>query len=153
MYIWNTWPICQLIERLWKAQRPFMALDAETPVSHYDLETMSMFERTLNVGHVGSFRPIATGLMNPCHVGLALVETGFPTFFPELVIPTSSTEPPYILDKNWPRHARNRTPMVASRRAQQLTYGDKHYEVSSSSTLHDFNYYKQPCIKSMTMEL
>jgi hypothetical protein len=149
VYIWNTWPICQLIERLWKAQLHLMAPGSKTPVSAFDVETMSMFERALNVGHVGGLQPIATGLMNPCHVGLALVETGFPTFFKELVIPISPEEPPYILKTNWPRHFRNRTPMVASRRAQQLTYGDKHYEVSSSSRLHDIIYGKQPYMKSI----
>jgi hypothetical protein len=136
MYIWNTWPICLLINRLWKAQHPFLSLEGTSSVPPYTVELMSVLERTLNVAHTGNIRVIATRLMNVLHVGLALVEHGFPAFFPELVIPSASSEAPYIKDINWPRVTKTGMPIVASKRAQMLTYGPNHYEVSLYSHFH-----------------
>ena len=88
-----------------------------------------MLERTHNYAHTGNARVVATSLMNPLFVGMALIKHGMPTFSDILKMGETSTDVPYILDKNWPRHALTKQPRFASKRAQILTYGNDHWEV------------------------
>lgn len=88
-----------------------------------------MLERTHNYAHTGNGRVIATGLMNPLFVGMALPKHGMPTFSDILKFGATSKDMPYISDKDWPRHALTKQPRIASKRAQILTYGIEHWEV------------------------
>lgn len=121
---------------MWDHYLPIIRAGGQVP--QYDVEIMSVFERTINFAHTGSARVLATTLMNPLWVGLSLIDHGTPTFRDLLVMGETASDRPYVPERLWPRHPTTKLPFVASKRAQILTYGAKHWEVCPQSSSHSY---------------
>jgi hypothetical protein len=122
-----TYGPCTLLRKLCDHYIPIIQNGGQVP--EYAIEITSVIERTINFAHTGSTRVIATTLMNPLWVGLSLIDHGTPTFRDLLEMGETAADLPYISDRLWPRHPTTKLPFFASKRAQILTYGAKHWEV------------------------
>ncbi|KIK22156.1 hypothetical protein PISMIDRAFT_11857 [Pisolithus microcarpus 441] len=123
----GTYPITALIEMFWKKygveagnQR---MIDAST------IEVMSMLERTLNYGHTGNAAVLTKRLMDRAWLSLGLINDGFPvladTFIAHGALQMGNI---MVRRQSWPVEADTYRPMTSSKRSQQLTYGEAHYE-------------------------
>ena len=100
----------------------------ETPAPQY-LELMAVAERALNFAHTGAARVLVRGLMTKLWTGSALVDGYLPMFSPALqFVGSRMTEPAFPLSV-WPTHPKSGKPLVASKRTQELTYGNAHFLV------------------------
>lgn len=100
-----------------------------TPPPQY-VELIAMAERCLNFAHTGAAKVLTRGLMGQTWPSRALVDGYLPMFWEGLKFHgTSSTEPAILLTQ-WPLDAKTKKPYVASKRAQELTYGSAHFLVS-----------------------
>ncbi|KAI0362896.1 hypothetical protein BV20DRAFT_1058536, partial [Pilatotrama ljubarskyi] len=92
------------------------------------LELIALIERCLNFAHTGAARVLVHGLMSRTWTSLALIEHGYPMFWPGLSLVGAHRTEPDIELKQWPLDAATRTPLIASRRSQELTYGAHHFQ-------------------------
>jgi hypothetical protein len=92
-----------------------------------------MLERTLNYAHTGNAKVLCTKLMDRSWLSLGLLNDGFPSISDAFIAHGALTTGSLILRcANWPVDSTTRTPLTSSRRSQQLTYGNAHYEVNLS---------------------
>ena len=94
------------------------------------VELMAVLERLLNFAHTGSARVLTTGLMNRIWPSRALKDGCMPMFSDILSFGGVTQTQPSIMLSLWPYDRRKNTPYLASKRAQELTYGQDHFLVS-----------------------
>ena len=98
------------------------------------IEFMAVLERCLNFCHTGNAICLSQGLMRRTSTTNALLEGYMPIFLGVLCIGSQSNIAPIIRLESWPTD-KNGFPLVASKRAQTLTYGDAHWQVCPSPLL------------------
>ncbi|KIJ58123.1 hypothetical protein HYDPIDRAFT_171398 [Hydnomerulius pinastri MD-312] len=134
MFIWSTYPLASLIKWMWEERRRERDVALGTDVSPYDVEFMAMLERALNYGHTGSGKVLSRKLMDRAFMSLGIVHDGFPCInktylsFGDLSVRKVS-----VNAAQWPLNSATMQPLTCSKRAQQLTYDEKHYQVISPS--------------------
>lgn len=95
------------------------------------VELTAVLERTLAFAHTGNMRMLTRSLMDRLWLSKGLVDQGFPALSDILHLAGSYGNDPVITVDKWPRHPRTGIPLVASERAQALTFGVPHFNVSS----------------------
>lgn len=93
------------------------------------VEFCSVIERALNFMHTGNTAVIATSVMNPLWIGLALVKDGFPCLNAQIarLVDGKHVE---IKAGRWPLSRLLHQPQSSSRRSQLFNYGESHFNVS-----------------------
>jgi len=132
LYNWVTYGICNLLSNI----RDFVKqdIDANQAISPYLVEFASSLERAYNFGHTGNSRVLSRKLMDQLWLSLGITNNGFPSLHPALEWLTQAQLPEDtidILQNYWPVDtlALGERPMMASQRAQILTYGEHHWQV------------------------
>lgn len=96
------------------------------------VEICSVAERALNYMHTGNAAVIATSVMNPLWIGLAMIQDGLPCFNPRYVVTAHGTRIK-VLPEVWPYNKKKHQPLSSSKRSQLLTYGEQYFNVSGES--------------------
>lgn len=103
------------------------------------IETIAMFERALNFAHKGNARVLIRNLMDRSWLSLGCLIDGLPCISDNFIAhhTLDSSRPFAIVVEKWPVTGETRRPLTASKRTQELTYGEQYYIVSqiSSSTI------------------
>ena len=119
-----------LLENFWNRVQTIINTPGKC-VSPYVIEIVAMLERVLNFAHTGNAQVLVKKLMDPAWLSLGCLLDGFPCISPNFVehqsLGTNSVLP--VITK-WPINNQTHRALTASKRVQQLTYGDVHYEVS-----------------------
>lgn len=125
----TSYPITCLMEYLWKKHEP--NLRQGYVVDPFELETMAMLERVLNYAHTGSARVLTRTLMDRAWLSLSVVNDGLPCISKSFIQAGSlSSGLITIRREKWPIHPASLSPLTASQRTQELTYGKPHFSVS-----------------------
>ncbi|KAI0261457.1 hypothetical protein BC834DRAFT_972719 [Gloeopeniophorella convolvens] len=122
MISWASYPITSLIETIFARIKDFIivhpTIQANASPNFYDIELLSMLERTLNFCHTGSPKVLTKTSMNHFWLSLGIATTGFPSLNP--TVPTDLHKMNY---RDWPLDSRTRMPLTASSRSISFTYG------------------------------
>jgi hypothetical protein len=99
------------------------------------VEVCSAAERALNYMHTGNTAVIATSVMNPLWIGRSIIKDGLPCFNPDIVNVSqqSGHSKVVVVSRKWPYDALKHQPKSCSGKAQMLTYGMEHYNVSNGA--------------------
>lgn len=99
------------------------------------IETTAMFEHILNFAHTGNARVLIRNLMDRAWLSLGCLADGMPCISDDFILHHSLHGPGVftIVTNKWPVTGETRRPLTASKRTQELMYGEKYYIVS----LHD----------------
>jgi hypothetical protein len=87
-------------------------------------------ERALNYLHTGNVAVIATSVMNPLWIGRSIIQDGLPSINKDIVRTQRGSRILVKMDQ-WPFDKGRNLPRSVSKRAQGLTYGDAHHNVST----------------------
>ena len=95
------------------------------------VELVTCFERLLCYCHTGNAAVLATSLMHPLGLSRGILKDGSPVLMPSFeqrsIIDAVKTG--FKIDpERWP--VKKGYPAVASKRCQELTYNEKHFQVS-----------------------
>ena len=90
---------------------------------------MAVLERLLNFAHTGSAKVLTTGLMNRLWASRALKDGCMPMFSDVLSFGGPTNTLPTVPLSLWPYNRITKMPYLASKRAQELTYGEDHFLV------------------------
>ena len=127
LYKWTTFPLTALLEEVYKRTPDLFKEKKYTHALMVDF--CSVLERALNYMHTGNTAVIATSVMNPMWIGRALLKDGFPCLNSNIVQIISSKH--IVIDgRQWPYNDKLHRPHTSSKRAQLLTYGEGHFNVS-----------------------
>jgi hypothetical protein len=132
LYKWTTYGITSLLESIWKHSTDLTEPDKKA--NGYVLELCSALERTLNYMHTGNAKVLSTGLMKPLWLVNSLLQDGMPALWKDIVNVFIDTHI-HIEESLWPVHPNTGLPYGSSARAQVLTYGQHHYDVSYFTAL------------------
>ncbi|TFK59308.1 hypothetical protein BDN72DRAFT_865263, partial [Pluteus cervinus] len=125
IYKWMTFPITSLLERVWKGYRA--SAPGHRPAPEV-VELTAVLERTLAYAHTGNAKVLSTRLMAPLWILTSLLEQGLPVLDPNHVRFHFGGEYPLSYPLNrWPLLP-GYQPVSASRRVQELTYGNLHFQ-------------------------
>lgn len=102
--------------------------EGKTPCPPVKVELISCIERSLNYGHTGNTKVIASALMNRLWVGLSLLRHGLPMFSPACSFAPNSVS---IDVSRYPLHETTRVPYTASDRSQLIMFGPQQHLVST----------------------
>ena len=149
MYLWSTYPLMCLLERTWEyhilpvlrklypegqvinprsqSQLSVSRISAVPPPQYVEL--LAIGERCLNFALTGAARCLAHGLMKRTWTSRALIDGFLPMFWDGLIFGGSRSDTPHIRLEHWPVEGVQLVPRVASKRAQELTYGTSHFLV------------------------
>lgn len=147
IYIWTCYPVTALMEETWKSRvvdilqsssvcnPPLGAgvvVTAGPPPQpdHQYLELIALLERLKNFCYCGAARVFPRQLTDLTWIGLAIKEAGFPMIWPGLHLIGAQQSTPEIDLRDWPCEPISKMPLVASKRSQELTYGEHHFQVS-----------------------
>ncbi|KAH0825814.1 hypothetical protein J3R83DRAFT_2257 [Lanmaoa asiatica] len=124
-----------VLEQLWNRLEAKL-LQPGISINQYAVEIAAMFERVLNFAHTGNAKVLIRTLMDRSWLSLGCIADGLPCISDNFTVhqPLDSKEFQLVTDK-WPIGGETRRPLIASKRVQQLTYGQKHYDVRSSLLL------------------
>ncbi|KAI0056697.1 hypothetical protein BV25DRAFT_1842115 [Artomyces pyxidatus] len=114
---WTSYPFTALIDRIYAEVR-----GAKEPVNPYTVEVLSMLDRTINFAHTGN-AAVFVGVMKRAWLSLGVLEHGYPSLWPGV-----KRQHGRFLGVNalfWPTNDKGQ-PLMASYRAQLLTFGLKH---------------------------
>lgn len=111
---------------------PWLSRLANAPSPQY-VELIAVLERAYNFAHTGAAKVIVRGLMNRLWIGRAIVDGLMPFFLPALKFIGPDLLQPELSMSVWPIDKKTNRPLVASKRAQELTYGSQHFMVSTSA--------------------
>ncbi|KIJ57738.1 hypothetical protein HYDPIDRAFT_44798 [Hydnomerulius pinastri MD-312] len=129
LFIWATYPIASLIKWMWEDRLKNSDVVFGTDVSPYNIEFMAMLERTLNYGHTGSGRVLSRRLMDRAFMSLGIVHDGFPCINSAYIsFGDLSSRKVLVNTAQWPMNTSTMRPLTCSKRAQELTYDEKHYQ-------------------------
>ncbi|KIN94304.1 hypothetical protein M404DRAFT_940888 [Pisolithus tinctorius Marx 270] len=148
LFIWATYPITSLQDRMWRMYRA-LADNPNLDDKQMDpsfVEMMSMLERILNYAHTGSAQVLIRGLMDRVWLSLGVIHDGLPAISSSFISYGSLTaDSVAIRSEDWPVDRATRRPMTSSRRVQQLTYGEDHYETYEAkfTIRHAINHFPQ----------
>ncbi|KAI6008094.1 hypothetical protein BKA83DRAFT_4506125 [Pisolithus microcarpus] len=124
----GTYPITALIEMFWKKYG--VEAGNQRMMDACTIEVMSMLERTLNYGHTGNAAVLTKRLMDRAWLSLGLINDGFPVLSDMFIAHGALQQGDIMVRRqSWPVEAETCRPMTSSKRSQQLTYGEAHYEV------------------------
>ncbi|KAG6369980.1 hypothetical protein JVT61DRAFT_12616 [Boletus reticuloceps] len=127
MFEWVTFPVTSFLKLAWSKLEP--TLDKDAIIEPYLIEMISMFERALNYGHTGAARVLTRTLMDRTWLSLGLIFDGFPSLSGRFISHGDLAEKSIKLyARHWPMDMQTNRPKTSSRRAQELTYGNDHYE-------------------------
>ncbi|KAG9309436.1 hypothetical protein JVU11DRAFT_10690 [Chiua virens] len=127
IYEWTSYPIACLIDHFWTAWKGH--IEDELPVPPFVIESVAMLERTLNFAHTGNAQVLCRGLMGPAFLSLGIVNDGFPCISDNFICHGSMAMGKLVVViDGWPVDKKTRRPLTASRRVQQLTFGNTYYE-------------------------
>lgn len=162
MLLWTAFPITVLLELIWERyikpvldrrnQRANSASSAtsrstrDLPIEHlalvppaHWLELLAVLERCLCFSHTGAAPSLAYALMKRTFTSRALLEGYLPMFSDVLEIPVGVPLYPRLHLHQWPVDLA-KEPLLASKRAQALTYGSAHLSVRLCTTFyHSFH--------------
>lgn len=128
LYSWTTYPLTCLLEKIWSECLPKLHLNERPKVILVELA--SIMERALNYMHTGNAKVIATSVMNPLWIGRSVIKDGIPCLNKHMII-IRPVDTIIVKADQWPFDEMRQVAKSASQRAQQLTYGDSHFNVSS----------------------
>lgn len=118
VYNWTTYPLTCLLEHVWKTG--VRALSEERHLEPTLVELCSCLERALNFMHTGNTAVIASSVMNPLWIGLAIIHDGHPCLNSR-IIPTL-TGSTLVNNAEWPYNKRQE-PRSGSKGSQVRQYG------------------------------
>ncbi|KAI5996096.1 hypothetical protein EDC04DRAFT_2612806 [Pisolithus marmoratus] len=122
-----TYLVTALIEMFWAKHK--QDLQDKRNIDACTVEVMSMLEQTLNFAHMGNAAVLSTRLMDWAWLSLGLLSDGFPALSDTFIAHGALLMGQVMVRRHeWPVEAETRRPMTSSKRAQQLTYGEAHYE-------------------------
>lgn len=136
---WMMYPLGSLLENIYQEHLPKLIHIRTLNSPCRDLlmlplpktvEFVACIERTLAFEQTGNTKCLATALMSPLWIVRSLLIHGIPTFSPDIKLGGINNSF-HIELRCWPTHPPMSTPEVASKRAQQLTYGMPHFMVST----------------------
>ena len=131
MLLWATYPYTTLLKSLYQYQvktRTFQD-PPQCPEPVY-VEMIAIVERLLNFAHTGNAAVLPSTLMKHLTISQAILKHGFPYVPKTLLSFTGSRNLRPTMDvAQWPLRPGDKRPMVASQRAQELTYGRAHFTV------------------------
>ena len=135
---WATYPITTLLDRVWTVHVKRNLLNPQEngrPDPVY-VELISVAERCLNFAHTGAAKVLNRNLMWHMWVTRGILDNGFPSFWPGLIISGEARTTLHVELSKWPLAAHPaHMPLLASRRSQELTYGLPHFLVCTP--MHD----------------
>ncbi|KAI6038248.1 hypothetical protein EDC04DRAFT_2896647 [Pisolithus marmoratus] len=121
------YPVTMLMEMIWAKHKH--DLEDKRSINACTIGVMLMLERTLNFTHMGNAVVLSTRLMDQAWLSLGLLSDRFPalldTFIAHGVLSMGQV---MVRWHKWPVEAETWWPMMSSKWAQQLTYGEAHYE-------------------------
>ncbi|KAH9845958.1 hypothetical protein C2E23DRAFT_716408, partial [Lenzites betulinus] len=123
LMLWTTYPLRVLLEQFWSKVSPSLTPAVTTTPNPVDLEMIAILERLINFAHTGAMKVLATGVMDKLWPSRAVVDHGFPCFSPALFLGGDTGLLPSVSLNDWPRHLITGYPLVASKRALEITYG------------------------------
>ena len=125
LYTWTTYPLTCLLERVWVIGNHTLEQEKHPELTLVEFD--SALERALNFMHTGNVAVIATSVMNPLWIGLAIIHDGLPCLNPTIVPTLTSSV--FVNSREWPCNTRHQ-PRSASKGSQLRTYGEGHFNVS-----------------------
>ncbi|KAI1781578.1 hypothetical protein LXA43DRAFT_908377, partial [Ganoderma leucocontextum] len=149
MLLWTAYPVTVLLEEVWNRHiHPVLAKrnapHANNPIANNPrsrrappmdrlalvpkpewLELLAILERCICFAHTGNAPALAYALMKRTYTSRALLEGYLPMFWDGLEIPDHAPLLPKLLLHKWPID-NLKDPLLASKRAQSLTYGSAH---------------------------
>lgn len=139
VYNWTTYPLTCLLEHVWKTGA--RALSEERHPEPTLVELCSCLERALNFMHTGNTAVIASSVMNPLWIGLAIIHDGHPCLNSR-IIPTL-TGSTLVNNAEWPYNKRQE-PRSGSKGSQVRQYGESHFKVCLSHFTYPCPYQCSP---------
>ena len=129
LYNWTTYPLVNLIERMYDQIVPLLE-QSQYPEATL-VELCAAAERALNYMHTGNTAVIATSVMKPLWVGNAIIRDGLPCFNPQIVS-MKVNAPISVFAENWPYDEARYQPKSSSLACQLFSYGpgNSHFNVS-----------------------
>jgi len=133
----TSYPVTSILETLWTTYRPKL-IHGFTP-DPCVIETIAMLERSLNYGHTGSARVLTRKIMDRAWLSMSVIHDGLPCISPMFIRPASlSTGLITVQSDKWPVDRSSHRPLTASKRTQEITWGESHYQVSIDILLSMF---------------
>ena len=130
IYNWSTYPLTCLLEHIWN--KGAGALQQAKYPEPTLVELSACVECALNFMHTGNTAVIATSLMNPLWIGLAIVHDGLPCLNPTILPALTSTVPVNLAE--WPYDQKGQ-PKSASKGSQVRNYGERQFKVSIGASM------------------
>ncbi|KAF8833578.1 hypothetical protein BDN67DRAFT_985937, partial [Paxillus ammoniavirescens] len=137
LFSWTSYPITSLIERLWSQHKETLKEGAVIDPSL--IEVISMLERTLNFSHTGNAQVMSRHLMDRAWLSLGIINDGLPCLSDAFVVHASllANSPVILRTHGWPVSVATRRPLTSSRRGQEMSYGNDHYQAYEARfTIH-----------------
>ncbi|KAI6043289.1 hypothetical protein EDC04DRAFT_2600330 [Pisolithus marmoratus] len=135
---WVAWSHPQVLGPIKDSLKLFKAdhkqdLEDKRSIDTCMIEVMSMLEQMLNFTHTGNTAVLSTRLMDWAWLLLGLLSDGFPALSDTFIAHGAlSMGQVTVRWHEWPVEAETWQPMMSSKWAQQLTYGEVHYEKLTS---------------------
>ncbi|KAI6038238.1 hypothetical protein EDC04DRAFT_3090907 [Pisolithus marmoratus] len=115
------------MEMIWAKHK--QDLEDKRSIDTCMIKVMSMLERTLNFTHTGNAVVLSTRLMDQAWLLLGLLSDRFPALSDMFIAHRAlSMGQVTVRQHEWPVEAETWQPMTSLKQAQQLTYGEAHYE-------------------------
>ncbi|KAH9845988.1 hypothetical protein C2E23DRAFT_745123 [Lenzites betulinus] len=127
LMLWTTYPVRVLLELFWQKVSPALIVGSNATPNPVDLELIAILERLVNFAHTGAMKVLTTGVMDRLWPSRAIVDHGFPCFSPALFLGGDNGLLPSVDLNDWPIHSITGYPLVASKRALEITYGNAHF--------------------------
>lgn len=127
LYLWVTYGVTILLERLWKEHAIKVAVGQN--VSPYAVELCCALERALAYAYTGNAKVLSRGLLDPLFISRSLLEFGLPTINTNLVkILGNSHDRVVIKTREWPTSTSG--PLTCSQGSHLMRYGPDSWLVS-----------------------
>ncbi|KAH9828613.1 uncharacterized protein C8Q71DRAFT_912237 [Rhodofomes roseus] len=120
IYHWMTFPVRVVLEKMYTSMVADLQQGRKQPA--LQIELLAMMERTLAYAHTGN-AAVISGCMGPLWLKRSLLELGFPCLHPSMRLDVDNDFPLSISVTAWPCRPSDMTPLLASSRAFQLTWG------------------------------
>jgi hypothetical protein len=135
IYLWTTYGLVSLLERVWTIHKDDIIAKGKGPmskkvpsISPYLVEVVAMVERALAMAYTGDARVITKNLMEPFGLKHSLIELGLPSITKAINL-NNSLSKSFPHREQWPLTASGE-PAVASKKSLILTFGNDQYTVS-----------------------
>ncbi|KAI0819169.1 hypothetical protein BC628DRAFT_1342387 [Trametes gibbosa] len=132
LILWTTYPVRVLLDLFWVKVSPALIVGSNATPNPVDLELIAVLKRLVNFAHTGAMKVLTTGVMDRLWPSRAIIDNGFPCFSPALFLGGKNGLLPSIDLHNWPTHSITEYPLVVSKCALEITYGNTHFTVSNT---------------------